>query len=439
MEEKTGLVSCNCELKISVYTFLLPLLFIFVRYFRDEVFDRYKPEFGYKLLKYNLPYLFYLYLPKLFSIIFILIIKYMSKGETSSSNNNIRITNYHITVEKKKRRIWLLFFIISLLEVLQDDGDCLLYYHQKIYYKEGNERIIKGWLIEKKTGYIFFVPIFSYFILHTEIHRHHILALILGYIGAIFVNACRFFLDFSTTEDYPYHLLNGFFSFLYSLALVLIKYTLTKYILLSPYVFLFYDGIFCIINSIIVTLLQYPMIINLPEKNREIDESKENDRYFSNNFLEIIKIFWGEDGGFYLYFFLSFIFSFFYYIVNILILFNYSPYLIILVEAFLPLDTDIIKIIIHQENEYIRDNKSKMIERFHYQTFGYAVLFFAALILNEIIIFNCYGFNKNTFAKINKRGQFDSNVVIELDPYENDSNSEIEDESNSIINISNSK
>ena len=61
MEEKTGLVSCNCELKISVYTFLLPLLFIFVRYFRDEVFDRYKPEFGYKLLKYNLPYLFYIF------------------------------------------------------------------------------------------------------------------------------------------------------------------------------------------------------------------------------------------------------------------------------------------------------------------------------------------------------------------------------------------
>ena len=123
----------------------------------------------------------------------------------------------------------------------------------------------------------------------------------------------------------------------------------------------------------------------------------------------------------------------------LLILYNYSPYLIILVEAFLPLDTDIIKIIIHQENEYIRDNKSKIIERFHYQTFGYAILFFAALILNEIIIFNSFGFNKNTFAKINKRGQFDSNIIVELDPYENDSNSEVEDESNSIINLSNSK
>ena len=406
MEEKIGLLSCKCDRRISIYAFLLPILFIFVRYCHDEIIDRCKPELSYKLLKYNFPYLFYNYLPKILSIFCILIIKSNAKGEISSSNKNIIIRNYHITVEKENRKKFLLlFFIISLLEVLQDDGDYLLYYYQKVLYEPPNKRFILGWLIEKKTGLIFFVPIFSYFILHTEIHRHHILALLLGYMGAIFVNGCRFFLDFSTVEDYPYHLLNAFFSMLYSLALVLTKYSMIKYILLSPYVFLFYNGIFCVIISIIITLLQYPMIINLPDRNKNIDKSKENDKYFSNNFLEIITIFIGQKSGFYIYFFSSFVFSFFYYIVNTLIIFNYSPYLIILIEALLPIDTDIIKIAIHQENDYIRNNRKQMLKRFYYQTAGYSILFFGALILNEIIILNFCGLNKHTFEKINKRGE----------------------------------
>ena len=87
-----------------------------------------------------------------------------------------------------------------------------------------------------------------------------------------------------------------------------------KYIILSPYVFLFYNGIFCIFISVIITFLQYPMIINLPDKNTIIDKSKENNKYFSNNFLEIIKIF--IISGFYIFFF-NFHFFFFYYITSI--------------------------------------------------------------------------------------------------------------------------
>ena len=83
----------------------------------------------------------------------------------------------------------------------------------------------------------------------------------------MFVNGCRFVLDISFKEDFPYHLLIALFSLLYSLALVLIKFLMINYILLSPYIFLFYDGIFCILNSIIITFLQWPMIINIPDKN----------------------------------------------------------------------------------------------------------------------------------------------------------------------------
>ena len=84
-----------------------------------------------------------------------------------------------------------------------------------------------------------------------------------------------------------------------------------KYIILSPYVFLFYNGIFCIFISFIITILQYPMIINLPDRNINIDKSEENNKYFSNNFLEIIKIFIGKKSKFYIFFFYLSFFLFF--------------------------------------------------------------------------------------------------------------------------------
>ena len=194
---------------------------------------------------------------------------------------------------------------------------------------------------------------------------------------------------------------------------------MTKYILLSPYVFLFYDGIFNIINSILLTLLQYIIIINLPDDNKNINKTEENDKYFSNNFLQIILIFIGQNWKFYVYFFLSFIFSFFYYIINVLIIFNYSPFLIILVEALLPFDNDVIKVFVHtvyigEGEEYIEKQKDLILERFGYQTIGYIFLLFGSLILNEIIIFNFCDLNKYTSKNIYERGEIDKNSFIEI-------------------------
>ena len=88
--------------------------------------------------------------------------------------------------------------------------------------------------------------------------------------------------------------------------------------------------------------------------------------------------------------------------------------MIILVEDILPLDNDIIKIALHQENEYVKMIRNKILKRFYWQTIGFAILFFGALILNEIIIFNFCGLNKYTFGKINKRGEFESKTLISI-------------------------
>ena len=419
MKEKTRFVSFYCNIKLCIYTFLLPLLYICIRYFHEDEYQLCNPAHSLKILKYNLPYLFYLYLPKILSIVLVLIVEFNTKRESNSSNENIVLKNYHISFKKNNRlKVLLFIYIISLIESLHDDADTLLYYYEIYQEKEGEEKYIKGWLVEEKSFLIIFVPLFSYLILRTEIHKHHFLAFLLGFFGVIIVNGCRFFLGFSYIKDFPFHLLKMFFCLLYALSLVLIKYTMTiKHIILSPYIFLFYDGIFNIINTIILSLLQYVIVINLPDQNRIVDGIEENNKYFSNNFLEIIKILTGQERNFYIFFFLSFIFSFFYYVIDILIIYNYSPFIIILVEVLLPVDTDVIKVFLGTGEKYIEENKSSILERFSYQTIGYIFLLFGALILNEIIILNFWDLNKYTFKNINERGELDINSSVELDDF----------------------
>ena len=88
--------------KISFYPFLLPILYMFFRYCKDQIIEASPPK-NYKLLKYNLPYLFYLYLPQLFAIFIIPIIKYKTEGTEGDSNRATKI--YHvISIQKNKKK-----------------------------------------------------------------------------------------------------------------------------------------------------------------------------------------------------------------------------------------------------------------------------------------------------------------------------------------------
>ena len=144
MEEhrrKKCIFSCYTQ-KISFYPFLLPILYMFFRYCKDQIIEVSSPK-NYKMLKYNLPYLFYLYLPKIFAIFIIPIIIYKTKGTEGDSNRATKI--YHvISIQKNKRKMLLLICVISLLEVIQENGDLLLYYYER------TGPVL--WLVEKKTG-----------------------------------------------------------------------------------------------------------------------------------------------------------------------------------------------------------------------------------------------------------------------------------------------
>ena len=185
-----------------------------------------------------------------------------------------------------------------------------------------------------------------------------------------------------------------------------------KFLIPSPYNFLFIDGIFCIFNSFIYTLVMYPLVITLPNMNKNLDEQIENENYFSNNFLQVIKIFIGQNMKFYIYFFLIIILLFIYYIINTYTIYYFSPFIFILLEALLPIDNDFIALFFKFLPE-----KEKIIKRTIIQSIGYLILFIASLIMNEIIIFNFLDLNSNTFDIISIRGELDSSKLAELDRY----------------------
>ena len=77
---------------------------------------------------------------------------------------------------------------------------------------------------------------------------------------------------------------------------------------------------------------------------------------------------------------------------------------------------------------YVFDTQSdhpreEILERFIYQIFGYIILLIAALILNEIIVFNFWGLNTNTYLNIMQRSKNDSIALLNVNN-ENDDESE---------------
>ena len=396
MKEKKSYIKFNINSRLYIYPFLLPIACTSTHFFQKIFYQKYHPENSYKIMKYNLPLLFYYFLPKIFSIIFIMIVKFKTKEESSKTALNKVTRRYHLLIENdNKRKIIFIIYLISFLEVLFKSGDSLILYLQKI-------KKIK-YLIEKRAGFIIFVPLFSYFILDTKLYRHHWLALIISLIGVFIITASRFILGFSFFDEILYHLLNILISSMFAFSLVLIKYLMSKYFIVSPYTFLFYDGIFCIINSFIaVLILEYPIVMNIKDSKYNKHLINENNNYFSNNLFEIITMFKEQDSLFYISFSLAFVSSFGYFIFNALTIFHFSPYLNVLTDFITPLLYNILNYFFLDD-----DRNSNNIKRYIYELIGFLIIIFGALILNEIIILNFLGLSDNTYSKIVYRSSLD--------------------------------
>ena len=392
-KEKNHCLICNLNSSKYIYGALLPVSCMFIHFFQNKMFECSLKKN--EMLKYNLPLLFYYFLPKLFSVFFILIIKLKTKEETKVRKASRR---YHFFIRSKnKKKIYFLIFIISLLEVLYKIDDSLLLYL--------NKKGIIGLLIEKRIGFIIFVPFFSFILLNIQFYKHHLFAIILALIGSFLLSFFRFSSGLSKIQDFRFHILYLFFSSFFSLALVLIKFVMAKYVI-EPYNVLFYDGLFCIINALILVLIEYFIFIFM-----DPDENFKN--YFMNNYYEIINIFFGQNWEFYLFFFLSLIASFCYFVFNILTIFNFSPVLNVLTDFLTPFLLNIAYFFIKQE--YTK-------EMFFYEITGYIMIILGALILNEIIIINICGLSENTYLRISFRGRLEYSSIEDLSKLIDDEN-----------------
>ena len=406
-EKKNPLIIWKINSPKYIYVLLLPFSCMLIHFFQGIMVDKFEDNKDYEILVYNLSFLIYYFLPKFLSLIILIIIRYKNKNELISDNNKL-LRRYHFSIEKENRKnILLLIYIISLLEVIYKMDDYLLYYLVKI-------ETIKV-LIEKRTGFIIFVPLFSLYILNKRLYKHHLIALIFTLLGAMIILITRFILGISIKENIIYHLINIFFSSFFSLSLVLIKYLMIKYII-SPYNFLLYDGIFCVINSLFSLFLEYPFVYFI-DKNRNKNINNYFSYYLKKNYAGLYRIFIGKEPLFYLSFFITFIASFLYFVFNVLTIFNFSPYINVLTDFLTPFLLSISYFIFFPSTR----NKKKFI----LELIGYIIIFFGALILNEIIVLNFWGLNENTYENISKRGILESKLFREIGPnYENDDNEE---------------
>ena len=405
MDKAEHCIICNLNSTKYFYAFLLPIFCMLLHFFQEIIYK----ETDNLTLKYNLPLLFYYFLPKLFSIILMLIRNAKAKGESNTKENTIVLRRYHFTITTEHRKkILLLIYVISLLEVIYKIDDLLLYY----LYKIEKTKL----LIEKRTGFIIFVPLFSYYILKKKLYKHHLLALFILLIGEIIILVTLLILNYSSFKDWKYHIINIFFSSFFSLSLVLIKYIMVKYVIISPYNFLMYDGIFCIINLLLCTLFEYFIVKNISDNDKESN-------FFEKNYKEIIFIFKDKTWKFFLSFFIFFFSSFGYFICNVLTIFHFTPYLNVLTDFLTPCLLNILYFFCFEDK-----SEDNIVIRFIFQIIGFILIILGALILNEIIILNFCGLNENTYSNISNRGKLDSEAMEELTP--NVDNDDVDDDNN---------
>ena len=222
---------------------------------------------------------------------------------------------------------------------------------------------------------LFSIVLFSKIILKDNIFKHQILSLFISFIGLILLIISVAF-DIKKS-DILANILTFFFSILYGLFFVLIKH-LTHYYYISPYLLLLFVGFF----SIAIIFVGYTIYSLITRKDLSFF-------YECFDFSEV------HSGLILLFYFLgTFIFGSLLQTFSVLVIYYFSPTLLMVTDIISPMISWIIKIITE-----IKPELSTII----INSLGYFVVLIGSLIYNEIIICNFCGFNTNTKKFFNKR------------------------------------
>ena len=305
----------------------------------------------------------------------------------------------------------LLYFISSLREKTEETRDkatnngegrlsIKLIYNETSKYRQNNLKIYSILLIasisisffdicemysvdkntfEVRFYIIFFLSLFSKIILKNNIYNHQILSLSMSFIGLILIFIPTILVI--KKDDIKINIYFFIASIAFSLYLILVKY-LTHTYYISIYLCLLFIGIASTLITLIYFLV-YSLIVF-------------NDLSFIIDSMDFSKAKTGKMLPFYI--FLIYIFGAFLQTFSFLVIYYFSPTLLIVTDIISPLLLWIIKIIFRGET-YLN---------IIFFGFGYSIALIASLIYNEIIICNFCNLNKYTkkYLEVRQKEEF---------------------------------
>ena len=222
-------------------------------------------------------------------------------------------------------------------------------------------------LFQERLYFMFLIPIFSKFILKDDIFKHQYFSLFIAILGSIFLIVP---VGLKLAEEDIVPNIQKFFSAVaYSLYLVLIKYvTHTFYI--SPFKLNFIFGLISL-GCIVIGYIIFSLV-------------KFHDFSYFKDCLDFSEV--DNKLVLSLYIIFSFIFAAILQFLTLLVIFYFSPILLMVTDIISPMLTWIVSTI---EGE--RELPGVVLN-----PIGYLIVLFSSLIYNEIIIFNFCGLSENT-------------------------------------------
>ena len=266
-------------------------------------------------------------------------------------NNYIKYI-YNKGIKKNWKKIWLILITISLIVTVND--------FTVIFYKDKH-------LFKTRLLIIFFIPIFSKYILAEKIYKHQYLSLFVLIIGIILLIIPVCFV-FEQSDIIP-NIIKSISAICYSLFLVMIKYLAQVYYISPLKIGLLYSILAIIFSSfgfIIYSLIKY------------------HDLSYFNNCIDFSQV--DNKATIIIYIILCFIFTTCLQVFTLLVIFYFSPIILMVTDIISPMLTWIVTTI----------EKGPIMPDVIVCPIGYFISLFSSLIYNEIIIFSFCGLNENT-------------------------------------------
>ena len=235
------------------------------------------------------------------------------------------------------------------------------------------ELIVNYWFLD-----IVFIFVFSHYIFRIKLYKHQYLCMIIFFILSALLNIIIGL--YNNKEQYKVdyllaHILKMFAEIVFSLNMVINKYTIEKKFS-SPYEICFYQGFICLILFLLIALI-FPNFCSLSDYWSKLDVPK---------FLEFLAISGTQ--------------------------FIYNLFLLITIKYYTAFHV-LILIIFCEIHYYLFNVFSNLIVI--YPLIGFSLLFFVFLLFLEIIEINCFELQKNTKKNISIRAEIDERLCNEND------------------------